>query len=248
MIKVEHLSKTYRTDSSETHAIKDVSFDVSDGEIFGIIGMSGAGKTTLLRCLSQLEIPDEGNIFIDGEDILYINTEKSRLMKQQIGIVFQSYNLLMQKNVIDNVAFPLLIRMKDKKKIYDRANELIHLVGLDGKQKSYPSKLSGGQKQRIAIARALAANPKLLLLDEPTSALDSITTKQIINILKKINREYNMTILIITHEIGVVKSLCQKVAVIDQGVIVEKGPVNEVFDNPRADITKLLLGRETRED
>lgn len=248
MIKVENLSKTYRNEYSETKAIRDVSFEVADGEIYGIIGMSGAGKTTLLRCLSQLEKPDEGKIYINNENILNINLNESRLIKQQIGVVFQGYNLLMQKNVIDNIAFPLLIRMQNKAQRYERANELISLVGLEGKQKSYPAKLSGGQKQRIAIARALAANPKLLLLDEPTSALDSITTKQIIDLLKKINHDYQMTIIIITHEMSVVRSLCSKVAVVDQGKIVEEGFVDKVFDNPREEITKLLLGRIAKED
>ena len=241
MIHVHNLSKTFHA-SEKVEAIKNIEIDLEKGDIFGIIGMSGAGKSTLLRCIALLEEPTSGEIFIDGKNILTLKGKELLQLRQQVGVIFQGYHLLMQRTVWDNIAFPLEISHRSKTEIKTRVDELLQLVGLQDKAKAYPAELSGGQKQRVAIARALANHPQILLCDEPTSALDSLTTKSILSLLQKINQELNVTILIITHEIGVVKSICHKVAVIDAGQFVEVGEASQVLTCPKHAVTKLLLG------
>ncbi|MDP3442640.1 MAG: ATP-binding cassette domain-containing protein [Ignavibacteria bacterium] len=244
MIEIKGLSKTFKTANSTLLALDNVNLTLQAGELVGIIGMSGAGKTTLLRCLSLLEKPDEGSISIDHLNLLNAKDDRMQEYRQKIGVVFQGNQLLKQRNVYDNIAFPLTLR-NEKKQIYDeRIKHLIELVGLIGKEDSYPSQLSGGQKQRVAIARALASEPDLLLLDEPTSALDSITTRSLLDLLKEIHRKTNATILIITHELNVVKKVCEKVVVIDGGKFIEEGSVEEIFNQPRHETTRQLLGWE----
>lgn len=247
MIKLNNVSKLFETAEGTVAALQDASLQIDNGDIFGIIGMSGAGKTTLMRCIAMLEQPTSGTVEIDGIDVATINGVQKRQLRRKIGVIFQGYNLLMQKTVFDNVAFGMSIVGADKKSIKKRVIELLELVGLSDKAKAYPSQLSGGQKQRVAIARALAVNPEVLLCDEPTSALDSFTTKAILTLLKDINKRLGVTIIIITHEIGVVKAICNKVVVIDNSRFVEMGKTKAVFDNPQANITKLLLGTEVEQ-
>lgn len=244
MIKIKNLTKAFKVNEEVILALDDVSLEIEEGKIYGIIGLSGAGKSTLLRCLSTLEKPDQGNIIIGGKDIYKLTGNDLRKFRSNIGVVFQGYNLLMQRTAFENVSFPLKIRRDDNNKIIARVSELFKFVGLEGKEKAYPAKISGGQRQRVAIARALATNPSLLLFDEPTSALDAITTKQILTLIKEINLRYNVTIIIITHEIGVVKNVCDRLAVLNYGKVVEEGAVDEVLDNPQNEITKMLLGKE----
>lgn len=244
MIKINKLTKHFHLNGEKIIALDDVNLTIQKGEIYGIIGLSGAGKSTLLRCLSTLEHPDSGSIVIDDQDIFQLAGNELRKFRSNIGVVFQGYNLLMQRNAFDNISFPLKIRKDSKEIIQKRVSELFSFVGLEGKQKAYPSKLSGGQRQRVAIARALATNPSLLLFDEPTSALDAITTKQILTLIKEISLRYQVTIIIITHEIGVVKNVCDKVAVLNYGEVVEEGIVDEVINDPKSEITKMLLGKE----
>ncbi len=241
MFKIENLTRIYSTGDTQVKALDRVSIDIDTGDIFGIIGMSGAGKSTLLRCMGMLDTPDEGSILIDGVDVLSVSPRQLIEVRKQIGTVFQGYNLLMQKTVAKNIAFPLELSATPKESVQKTVGELLELVGLSDKAQAYPSQLSGGQKQRVAIARALASNPKVLLCDEPTSALDSLTTKSILNLLREINNKYKVTIVIITHEIGVVKSICNKVAVIDNSVVVEQGNTQTVFANPQSPVTRQLL-------
>ncbi|MEM1484631.1 ATP-binding cassette domain-containing protein [Oscillospiraceae bacterium PP1C4] len=244
MIQINHLTKIFSDKSGEVVALHDVNLEIERGDIFGIIGMSGAGKSTLLRCLSTLDQPTSGNITLDGVDLSTLSGNALIQTRRKMGVVFQGYNLLMQRTVRQNVAFPLSLGDSDKEQIDKRVNELLELVGLVGKADSYPSQLSGGQKQRVALARALATNPEVLLCDEPTSALDSLTTKSVLELLHNINKKLNVTIVIITHEIAVVKAICNKVAVIDAAEFVEWGDTKEIFAAPKSDITKLLLGYE----
>lgn len=244
MIQINHVSKIFYDKSGKTEALKDVNLHIKKGDIFGIIGMSGAGKSTLLRCLSTLEKPTSGSILLDGTDISTLGGAGLIAARRKMGVVFQGYNLLMQKTVRQNVAFPLALANADKQAAAERVDELLELVGLSSKADTYPSQLSGGQKQRVAIARALATSPEVLFCDEPTSALDSLTTKAVLDLLHDINTKLNVTIVIITHEIGVVKSICNKVAVIDSAEFVEWGDTKEIFDHPKSDMTKLLLGYE----
>ncbi len=241
MFKIENLTRIYSTGEAQVKALDRVSIDIDTGDIFGIIGMSGAGKSTLLRCMGMLDTPDEGSILIDGVDVLSVSPRQLIEVRKQIGTVFQGYNLLMQKTVAKNIAFPLELSATPKESVQKTVGELLELVGLSDKAQAYPSQLSGGQKQRVAIARALASNPKVLLCDEPTSALDSLTTRSILNLLREINNKYKVTIVIITHEIGVVKSICNKVAVIDNSVVVEQGGTQAVFANPQSPVTRQLL-------
>ncbi len=243
MIKIEHLSKTYPGEN-QVHALHDVNLHVEKGDIFGVIGMSGAGKSTLLRCISLLEQPSGGGIYIEGRNIQSLTEREAISLRREIGVIFQGYNLLMQRTVYRNIAFPLELAGTDKATIDARVKELLELVGLSDKAQVYPAQLSGGQKQRVAIARALANQSKILLCDEPTSALDSLTTRSILNLLKDINQKLAVTIVIITHEISVVKAICNKVAVIDNGLLSEQGYTSEVLEHPQSDITKLLLGIE----
>ncbi|MBQ9969552.1 MAG: ATP-binding cassette domain-containing protein [Oscillospiraceae bacterium] len=240
MIRIEHLSKIYQT-KTQVDALKDISLHVQPGDIYGIIGMSGAGKSTLLRCISFLEQPTSGSIFLDGTDMSSVSPRQLQEIRKEMGVIFQGYNLLMQKTIRKNIAFPLELNKTPKADIDKRVDELLRIVGLSDKADFYPAQLSGGQRQRVAIARALATNPKVLLCDEPTSALDPLTTRSILELLRDINRNLGVTIIVITHELGVVRSLCQKVAVIDQGSIVEQGLTAQVMDAPQNDITKLLI-------
>lgn len=268
MIEIKNLVKEFGMGDSKNRVLNDINLTIEDGDIFGIIGMSGAGKSTLIRCMNLLEKPTSGSIFIDGTDITKINKKELLKCRRNIGMIFQSFNLHMQRNVRRNASFGLeLIRTKEylpegytkeeykklsyfqKKKvkkadIRKTVDELLDIVDLRQKENSYPSQLSGGQRQRIAIARALATYPSILLCDEATSALDSMTTESILQLLKKINKERNITIVIITHEIDVVKKICNKVAVLDQSKVVETGNTNEVFENPASPVTKRLLGGE----
>ena len=242
MIKIDNLSKRFNGKNGNVTALNDINIEMYDGDIFGIIGMSGAGKSTLLRCITLLERPDSGSIFIDGNDILTLNHQELRKARRKMGVVFQHYNLLMQETVAKNVAFPMEIAGMEKSQIKKRVQELLILVNIDDKADFYPTQLSGGQRQRVAIARALATNPEALLCDEPTSALDALTTKQVLNLLKEINKRLNTTI--ITHEMSAVKAICNKVAVINEGRFVEMGLTKDVFTNPSHDVTKMLLGME----
>lgn len=242
MIEINNLTKTFGVDGS-VKALDNVNLTISDGDIFGVIGMSGAGKSTLLRCIALLERPTSGNICIDGQSMQELKNIELIKIRKQIGVIFQGYHLLMQRTVLKNVMFPLEISKIPKEDAQKRAMELLKMVGLEDKASAYPSQLSGGQKQRVAIARALAVNPKFLLCDEPTSALDSLTTRSILELLKQINRDLGVTIMIITHEIGVVRSICNKVAVIDNSTLIEVGDTREVLSHPQSDITRLLLGQ-----
>lgn len=244
MIKIEHLTKIFTTGTEKVTALEDVSLAIARGDVFGIIGMSGAGKSTLLRCLSMLETPTSGSVAIAGADTRTLKGKDLIAARRNMGVVFQGYNLLMQKNVHDNVAFPLVLAKTPKAEQDARVAELLALVGLADKANAYPSQLSGGQKQRVAIARALATKPEILLCDEPTSALDSFTTKAVLQLLKEINRTLGVTIVIITHEMSVVKAICNRVAVIDASRFVESGDTKEVFTRPQTEITKMLLGDE----
>ena len=245
LIEIQHLTKVFGTGADRVTALEDVSLRVEDGDIFGIIGMSGAGKSTLLRCLSMLEKPTSGQIVLDGSDLAAMNGAQLRAERRKMGVVFQGYNLLMQKTVAENVAFPLKLEKGfDKAAVAARVDELLELVGLADKAKAYPAQLSGGQKQRVAIARALATKPEILLCDEPTSALDPLTTKAMLGLLADINRKLGVTILIITHDLSVVRRICGRVAVIGDGRVAESGTVDEVFQNPRSQVAKLLLSEK----
>ncbi len=243
MIRVSGLTKVFSA-GGEVVALHDIRLDVDKGDIYGIIGMSGAGKSTLLRCIGLLETPTQGSVVVDGKDTSRLRGRELIEHRKTVGIIFQGYNLLMQRTVADNVSFPLELSRTDKATRKARVAELLELVGLSDKANSYPSQLSGGQKQRVAIARALANNPRILLCDEPTSALDSFTTKSILGLLKEINRQLGVTIVIITHEIGVVRAICNKVAIINEGSFVEQGETDKVLVSPEHPVTKLLLGMD----
>ncbi|MEE0867054.1 MAG: ATP-binding cassette domain-containing protein [Clostridia bacterium] len=241
MIQLVNLNKIFKTSAGEVHALKDISLTINDGEIFGIIGLSGAGKSTLVRCINLLERPTSGDVFVDGQNLMKLSGKELLRVRRSIGMIFQSFNLLEQRNVIKNICYPLEIAGVKKEKAVMRARELLRLVGLENKEKAYPSQLSGGQKQRVAIARALATEPKYLLCDEATSALDPNTTQSILELLKKINETLGVTIIVITHEMKVIDSICDSVAVIDKSRIAEVGQVSEMFLNPKSDIAKDLI-------
>lgn len=241
MIELKHLGKTFQTSAKEIIALEDINLSIQDGEIFGIIGISGAGKSTLVRCINLLERPSSGEVLIDGKDIMTLPKKELLKLRQSIGMIFQSFNLLEQRSVLGNVCFPLEIAGVDKKQAQQRAMELIELVGLSDRIESYPSQLSGGQKQRVAIARALATKPKYLLCDEATSALDPNTTRAILELLHDINKTLGVTIVIITHEMKVIDQICDRVAVIDSSHIAEQGKVRDVFTNPRSKIARELI-------
>lgn len=243
-IEVRNLCKIFEPkskDAQKVTAADHISFSVEKGDIFGIIGLSGAGKSTLVRCLNLLERPSEGEILIDGRDITKLPAKELRLMRREIGMIFQHFNLLMQRNVLKNVCFPLEIAGKTKKEAEKRAMELLDIVGLTDKAHAYPAQLSGGQKQRVAIARVLASDPKILLCDEATSALDPQTTKSILGLLKEINQKIGLTIVLITHEMAVVQEICRRVLVLEQGKLMEQGTVEELFRAPKTEATKRLL-------
>lgn len=241
IIQIQNVSKTFMGKENEVEALKDITLDIHKGEIYGIIGMSGAGKSTLVRCLNFLERPTSGTVIVEGQDLSSLKEEELRRLRTEIAMIFQHFNLLMQRNVLDNVCFPMEITGVSKAEARKRAMELLEIVGLTEKAKSYPAQLSGGQKQRVAIARALANNPKILLCDEATSALDPTTTKSILQLLQDINKQYGITIVIITHEMAVVREICSHVAIVDAGMLAEHGTVEEVFKSPKSKAAKKLV-------
>ena len=241
MIELKNVTKTFRQKNRIVTALSDVSLKVPPGKIFGVIGTSGAGKSTLIRCVNLLEKPTSGEVIIDGKSLLHLSNSKLARERREIGMIFQHFNLLSSRTVFENVAFPLELAGTSKAAIRERVLELLQLAGLEEKANDYPSSLSGGQKQRVAIARTLANNPKVLLCDEATSALDPATTRSILNLLKDINRRLNITILLITHQMEVVKSICDEVAVISQGQLIEQGSVGAIFSNPRNGLTKEFI-------
>jgi len=241
MIEIKNLNKTFNTSGGEIVALQGINLSVQDGEIFGIIGLSGAGKSTLVRCINLLERPSSGDVVVDGKSLVSLSKGELLKMRQSIGMIFQSFNLFSQRNVLQNVCYPLEIAGVSKKQALEKADELLSLVGLADRKKSYPSQLSGGQKQRVAIARSLATDPKYLLCDEATSALDPNTTQSILELLKEINKKLGLTIIVITHEMKVVDQICDRVAVIDKSQIAEIGRVSDIFVDPQSDIAKELI-------
>lgn len=238
MIELLNVTKSFKTKNKTIQALADVSLTVEKGEIFGVIGTSGAGKSTLIRCVNLLEKPNDGKVIVDNIELTKLSDSQLTLERRKIAMIFQHFNLLSSRTVFENIAFPLELEGKSKSEINEKVNSLLELVGLNDKAKDYPANLSGGQKQRVAIARALANDPKVLLCDEATSALDPATTKSILKLLKSINQKLNLTILLITHEMEVIKTICDKVAVIDHGKLVEQGNIEQVFTNPQQEITK----------
>lgn len=241
MIELRNLNKTFHTQDGALTALDDINLTVQDGEIFGIIGLSGAGKSTLVRCMNLLERPTHGEVLVDGQDLMKLSPAGLREVRRNIGMIFQSYNLLEQRTVLRNVLYPLELTHEDRRTARTRAMQLLELVGLADRASAYPAQLSGGQKQRVAIARALATNPHYLLCDESTSALDPTTTDSILALLQTINRTLGVTVVVITHEMAVVDRICHRVAVIDNSRIVEMGAVDEIFANPRSAIARELI-------
>ena len=241
IITLNHVCKTFTTADGEVTAVNDLNLAINRGDIFGIIGLSGAGKSTLVRCLNLLERPTQGQVLVDGKDLTKLNDKKLRESRRKIGMIFQHFNLLMQRTVLDNVCFPMELVGIKKKEARKRALELLDTVGLADKAKAYPAQLSGGQKQRVAIARVLAADPEILLCDEATSALDPQTTKAILSLLKDINEKMGITIVVITHEMAVVQAICNRVGVLEKGVLVEQGDVEQLFRNPQTSAAKNLI-------
>ncbi|MBP3736749.1 MAG: ATP-binding cassette domain-containing protein [Lachnospiraceae bacterium] len=241
IIEVRGLSKTFMTKDDKVEALKDIDLTVEEGDIYGIIGMSGAGKSTLVRCLNYLETPSKGTVSIEGRDLGKLSGRQLRDLRSRIGMIFQSFNLLMQKTVIDNVCFPLLIHGTGKEEAKKKALELLETVGLADKKDAYPAQLSGGQKQRVAIARSLACDPKILLCDEATSALDPQTTAGVLDLLRRINETRGITIVIITHQMSVVRDICKHVAIVEEGRIVELGLVEEIFRHPKSRAARQLI-------
>jgi len=241
MIELKNVTKTFHQKDRVVAALSDVSLKVPPGKIFGVIGTSGAGKSTLIRCVNLLEKPTSGEIIVDGKSLMQLSNAQLAIERRQIGMIFQHFNLLSSRTVFDNVAFPLELAGVSKAAVKMRVLELLQLVGLEEKANDYPASLSGGQKQRVAIARTLANNPKVLLCDEATSALDPATTRSILNLLKDINRRLNITILLITHQMEVVKSICDEVAVISHGKLIEQGSVGEIFADPKHELTKEFI-------
>jgi D-methionine transport system ATP-binding protein len=241
MIKLVNVEKTYYSKAGNIDALKKTNLDIKDGEIFGIIGLSGAGKSTLIRCINMLEVPTGGQVFVDGQELTAMNKQQLRKARQNIGMIFQHFNLLASRTVYDNVAFPLEIQGRSKADIKKKVDALLELVQLQDRADYYPSQLSGGQKQRVGIARALACDPKVLLSDEATSALDPQTTKSILALLRDINQRLHLTIVMITHQMEVVKQICDRVAVIENGVIIEEGSMYDVFTSPKQATTKEFI-------
>ena len=241
IIQIKNVTKTFIGKDNQVEALKGISLDINKGDIYGIIGMSGAGKSTLVRCLNYLEKPTTGNVVVEDQDLSTLTEAELRKVRTGIAMIFQHFNLLMQRSVLDNVCFPMEIVGVKKQAARKRAMELLEIVGLKEKADSYPSQLSGGQKQRVAIARALANTPKILLCDEATSALDPTTTKEILKLLQDINKRYGITIVIITHEMAVVQEICSHVAIIDAGELAEHGTVEEVFSRPQSQAARKLV-------
>ncbi|MFR5601027.1 MAG: methionine ABC transporter ATP-binding protein [Lachnospiraceae bacterium] len=241
IITLSGLGKEFQTANGPVKALDDINLEIQSGEIFGIIGLSGAGKSTLVRCINYLEVPTAGEVLFEGESLTKMTPVQQRKARQSMGMIFQQFNLLAQRNVIQNICFPLEIAGVKKAEAKARAEELLKMVGLEEKGKSYPAQLSGGQKQRVAIARALATNPKVLLCDEATSALDPNTTKSILQLLKEINKNLGVTVIVITHEMSVIEAICDRVAIIDQSHIAEAGSVAEIFSEPKSKIGRQLI-------
>ncbi len=247
IIRVEHLCKRFETKEGTVDAAKDINFDINKGDIFGIIGLSGAGKSTLVRCLNLLERPDSGKVIVNGQNLMELSSKQLNAARADIGMIFQHFNLLMQRNVRDNICFPMELAGKSKHEARARAMELLKTVGMEDKALAYPAQLSGGQKQRVAIARVLAGDPKILLCDEATSALDPQTTKSILNLLQTINKEYGITIVVITHEMAVVQQICNNVAVLEKGSLVEMNSVEKLFQSPKTEAARKLIINSARQ-
>ena len=241
MVELKHVSKVFQTNDGEFQALTDVNLQIPDGEIYGIIGMSGAGKSTLVRCINMLERPTEGQVLINGRDLCTMSEQELREQRRDITMIFQQFNLLMQRTCLKNICFPMEISGVPKAEAEKKARELLELVGLPHKADAYPAQLSGGQKQRIAIARALATNPKVLLCDEATSALDPNTTHAILQLISDINQRLGITAIVITHQMSVIEEVCSRVAILDAGVVVEEGAVKDIFANPQTDAAKRLV-------
>ena len=247
-ILIQDVSKTFETKDGSVQALKHVSLSIETGDIYGIIGMSGAGKSTLVRCMNFLEVPSEGKVLIDGKSLSEFSPKELRKEREKIGMIFQHFNLLMQKNVLENVCFPLYIQGTKKAEARAKALELLEIVGLADRAKAYPAQLSGGQKQRVAIARALASDPQILLCDEATSALDPQTTSSILELLQDINQKFGITIVIITHQMSVVREICTHVAIMKDGEVKEQGLVEEIFSHPKSQVAKELISKDSGND
>ena len=241
MIELQHLTKRFATQGGTVVALNDINLTIRDGDIYGIIGMSGAGKSTLVRCINMLERPDEGTVAVNEHRMEALTPAQLRAARREITMIFQQFNLLMQRTCLRNIMFPMELAKVPKDKAEARARELLALVGLPDKADAYPAQLSGGQKQRIAIARALATDPKVLLCDEATSALDPNTTHAILELIRKINRELGITVVVITHQMSVVEEICNRVAILDQGTVVEEGDVQEIFSHPKSAAARRLV-------
>ena len=241
MIELRNLSKSFVTAEGPVDALRHVNLTVNDGDIYGIIGMSGAGKSTLVRCINMLERPTEGNVLLDGRDLGSLGKKEMQLVRRQVTMIFQSFNLLMQSTCLQNIMFPLKLAKAPRAQAEARARELLETVGLPDKANVYPAQLSGGQQQRIAIARALATNPRVLLCDEATSALDPKTTQSILELIRQINRDTGITVIVITHQMSVVQEICNRVAILEHGRVVEEGDVSQVFSHPKAAATRALV-------
>ena len=241
MVELRHISKVFQTTDGELQALTDVNLQINDGEIYGIIGMSGAGKSTLVRCINMLEKPTAGEVLINGQDLCTMSEKELREQRRNITMIFQQFNLLMQRTCLKNVCFPMELSGMNKADAQKRAMELLELVGLPDKANAYPAQLSGGQKQRVAIARALATDPKVLLCDEATSALDPNTTHAILQLISDINKRLGITAIVITHQMSVIEEICSHVAILDHGVVVEEGAVKDIFANPQTDAAKRLV-------
>ncbi len=241
IIQIKHLSKRFGGGENEVHALEDINLDIQSGEIFGVIGLSGAGKSTLVRCINLLERPTEGEVIVDGQDMTRLTEKALRQARKSIGMIFQSFNLLMQRTALDNICFPMELVGTPRREAAARAAELLEVVDLASRAGAYPSQLSGGQKQRVAIARTLATNPKVLLCDEATSALDPKTTRDILRLVQDINRRLGITVVVITHEMKVIEEICARVAILDHGHLAETGSVEEIFANPRSEAGRRLV-------
>ena len=241
IIQIQHLNKTFGTGPTAVHALEDINLEIETGEIFGIIGLSGAGKSTLVRCMNLLERPTTGSVLVDGKDLTKLRDKQLRQARQDISMIFQSFNLLMQRTALDNICFPLELIGTKRADAVKRARELLELVGLGNRADAYPAQLSGGQKQRVAIARALATDPKVLLCDEATSALDPTTTNSILALLKELNQKLGVTVVIITHQMSVIEEICTRVAILDGGEVAEEGRVEDIFAHPATDAARRLV-------
>jgi D-methionine transport system ATP-binding protein len=241
IIQIQHLNKTFGTGPDAVHALEDINLDIQAGEIFGIIGLSGAGKSTLVRCMNLLERPTSGSVIVDGQEMTKLKDKDLRKARQSISMIFQSFNLLMQRTALDNICFPLELIGVRRAKAVEKARELLKIVGLEDRESAYPAQMSGGQKQRVAIARALATDPKVLLCDEATSALDPTTTLSILALLKELNQKLGVTVVVITHQMSVIEEICHRVAILDGGVVAEQGNVTDIFSNPSTDAARRLV-------